>query len=143
MKKTAEKMHVPRPCTSVQLSELEETLGERLFRRSGRPNVLTDAGQVAFPCTDDTFTLDCELVNAVKQRPTAQALRLYVRVTDLFPKLVTNEIFNVVFTVAQAVDAITAERRVLHPIVVVLTKSAQRHLCYGTRRGKEMAEQRS
>ena len=37
---------------------------------------------------------ELSLVNAVKQRPTAQALRLYVGVADSFPKLVTNEILK-------------------------------------------------
>jgi LysR family transcriptional regulator, transcriptional activator of nhaA len=109
LKKAAEKLHVSQPSISGQLSELEEALGEKLFRRSGRSKVLTDAGQVAFRYADEIFTLGRELVNAVKQRPTAQALRLYVGVADSFPKLVTNEILKPVFAMSQPVHVICRE----------------------------------
>ena len=71
--------------------------------------MLTDAGQVAFRYADEIFTLGRELVNAVKQRPTAQALRLYVGVADSFPKLVTNEILKPVFAMPQPVHVICRE----------------------------------
>jgi LysR family transcriptional regulator, transcriptional activator of nhaA len=109
LKQAAEKLHVSQPSISGQLSELEEALGEKLFRRSGRSKVLTDAGQVAFRYADEIFTLGRELVNAVKQRPTAQALRLYVGVADSFPKLVTNEILKPVFAMSQPVHVICRE----------------------------------
>lgn len=109
LKQAAEKLHVSQPSISAQLSELEEVLGEKLFRRSGRSKVLTDAGQVALRYAEEIFTLGRELVNAVKQRPTAQALRLYVGVADSFPKLVTNGILKPVFTMAQPVHVICRE----------------------------------
>jgi LysR family transcriptional regulator, transcriptional activator of nhaA len=109
LKEAAEKLHVSQPSISAQLSELEEVLGENLFRRSGRTKVLTDAGQVAYRYADEIFTLGRELVNAVKQRPTALALRLYVGVADSFPKLVTNEILKPVFAMPQPVHVICRE----------------------------------
>jgi LysR family transcriptional activator of nhaA len=109
LKKAAEKLHVSQPSISEQLSELEDALGEKLFRRSGRSKVLTDAGQIAFRYADEIFTLGRELVNAVKQRPTARALRLYVGVADSFPKLVTNEILKPVFAMPQTVHVICRE----------------------------------
>jgi LysR family transcriptional activator of nhaA len=109
LKKAAEMLHVSQPSISAQLSELEEALGEKLFRRSGRTKVLTDAGQVAYRYADEIFTLGRELVNTVKQRPTAQALRLYVGVADSFPKLVTNEILKPVFAMPQPVHVICRE----------------------------------
>jgi LysR family transcriptional regulator, transcriptional activator of nhaA len=109
LKQAAEKLHVSQPSISGQLSELEEALGEKLFRRSGRSKVLTDAGQIAYRYADEIFTLGRELMNAVKQRPTAEALRLYVGVADSFPKLVTNEILKPVFAMPQAVHVICRE----------------------------------
>lgn len=109
LKQAAEKLHVSQPSISAQLSELEEALGEKLFRRSGRAKVLTDAGQIAFRYADEIFTLGRELGNALKQRPTTQALRLYVGVTDSFPKLVTNGILKPVFTLPQPVHVICRE----------------------------------
>ena len=109
LRKAAEKLHVSPPSISAQLGELEEALGEKLFRRSGRSKVLTDAGQVASRYAEEIFTLGRELVNAVKLRPTAQALRLYVGVADSFPKLVTREILKPVFAMSQPVHVICRE----------------------------------
>jgi len=109
LKQAAENLRVSQPSISAQLSELEEVLGEKLFRRRGRSKVLTDAGQVAYRYADEIFTLGRELMNAIKQRPTAQALRLYVGVADSFPKLVTNEILKPVFSMPQPVHVICRE----------------------------------
>ena len=109
LKRAAEKLHVSQPSISSQIGELEEALGEPLFRRSGRSKVLTEAGQIALGYAEDIFALGRELVNAVKQRPTARALRLYVGVADSFPKLVTNEILKPVFALPQSVHVICRE----------------------------------
>lgn len=78
----AAKLHVSQPSISEQVGELEEALGEKLFRREGRSNKLTDAGQVVFGYANEIFSLGCELMNAVKQRPGARTLRFYVGVVD-------------------------------------------------------------
>lgn len=109
LRQAAERLHVSPPSISAQLSELEAALGEPLFRRSGRTKVLTEAGQVVWRYADEIFTLGGELMNAVKQRPTAQALRLHVGVSDSIPKLVTNDLLKPVFTMAQPVRVICRE----------------------------------
>lgn len=107
--RAAAKLHVSQPSISEQIRELEAVLGEKLFRRDGRNNVLTDAGQVVFGYADEIFALGRELMNAVKQRPGAKTLRLYVGVADSFPKLVTNEILKPVFELPQRVHVICRE----------------------------------
>lgn len=108
----AEKLHVSSPSISAQIRELEEALGERLFRRSGRANVLTDAGQVALRYADEIFNLGRELAGAIKQQPTAKSLRLHVGVADSFPKLVTQQILQPVFELPQQVHVICREGKV-------------------------------
>ncbi len=112
LRRAAEKLGVSPPSVSAQIRELEESLGEKLFRRSGRANVLTDAGQVALRYADEIFSLGQELAGAVKQRPSAKALRLHVGVADSFPKLVTQQILAPVFAMAQAVHVICREGKV-------------------------------
>lgn len=107
--RAAEKLHVSQPSISEQIRELEESLGEKLFRREGRNNRLTDAGQIVFSYAEDIFALGGEMLNAVKQRPGARTLRLYVGVVDSFPKLVTNEILRPAFGLSQAVHVICRE----------------------------------
>lgn len=107
--RAAAKLHVSQPSISEQIRELENAIGEKLFRREGRSNVLTDAGQIVFGYAEEIFALGREMMNAVKQRPGARTLRLYVGVTDSFPKLVTNDILAPVFTMPQTVHVIVRE----------------------------------
>lgn len=107
--RAAAKLHVSQPSISEQIHALEEALGEKLFRREGRRNTLTDTGQMVFGYADEIFTLGRELMNSVKQRPGSRALRLYVGVVDSFPKLVTNEILAPVFAMPAAVHVICRE----------------------------------
>lgn len=107
--RAAAKLHVSQPSISEQIRELEHALGEKLFRREGRNNKLTDAGQVVFNYAEEIFTLGRELMNAVKQRPGTRTLRLNVGVADSFPKLVTNEILKPVFAMPQAVHVVCRE----------------------------------
>jgi LysR family transcriptional activator of nhaA len=109
LKKAAEKLHVSQPSISEQIKELEEALGEALFRRSGRSNVLTDAGQIALRYAEEIFSRGAELANAIKQRPGVQSLRLHVGVADAVPKLVTNEILKPVLAMPQTVHVICRE----------------------------------
>ena len=109
LKKAAEKLHVSQPSISEQIKELEEALGEALFRRSGRSNVLTDAGQIALRYAEEIFSRGAELANAIRQRPGVQSLRLHVGVADAVPKLVTNEILKPVLAMPQTVHVICRE----------------------------------
>ena len=112
LKKAAEKLHVSQPSISAQISELEEALGEPLFRRSGRSKVLTEAGHVALTYAEEIFSLGSEMVNAIKQRPGAKTLRLYVGVADSVPKLVTTEILKPVFEMPQTIHVICREGKI-------------------------------
>jgi LysR family transcriptional regulator, transcriptional activator of nhaA len=105
----AGKLHVSQPSISEQIRELESALGEKLFRRQGRNNKLTDVGQIVFGYADEIFSIGRELMNAVKQRPGPRALRLSIGVADSFPKLVTNEILKPVFTMSQPVHVVCRE----------------------------------
>ena len=56
VRRAAEELHVSQPSISAQLKLLEESLGEKLFRRSGRNLVLTEAGQVVLSYADEIFS---------------------------------------------------------------------------------------
>ncbi len=109
LKKAADRLHVSQPSISEQIKELEEALGEALFRRSGRSNVLTDAGQIVLRYAEEIFGLGAELISAVKQRPGVQSLRFYVGVADAIPKLVANDILKPVLAMTQTVHIICRE----------------------------------
>ena len=52
MRKAADELHVSQPSISAQIRLLEESFGQKLFRRGGRNLVLNEMGQVAAsaPC---------------------------------------------------------------------------------------------
>ena len=58
--RAAAKLHVSQPSISEQMRELESALGEKLFRREGRNNRLTEAGQVVFGFAEEIFALGRE-----------------------------------------------------------------------------------
>ncbi len=111
--RAAAKLHVSQPSISEQIRELESALGEKLFRRVGRNNKLTDTGQVVYEYANDIFLLGRELINAVKNGPSAKMLRLYVGVADSFPKLITNDILQPVFSMSQTVHVICREGKMV------------------------------
>ena len=92
--KAAKSLSLAQPTISAQIKTLEANLGQELFVRRGRGLVLTDAGRMVLSYCDEIFSLGRELMNAVKQRPQAGAIRFNVGVVDAVPKLVTREVLR-------------------------------------------------
>jgi LysR family transcriptional activator of nhaA len=90
--------------------------------------VLTDTGQMVFGYAEEIFTLGGELMNAVKNRPTARAQRLTVGLADSFPKLVAHDILQPLFALPEPMHVICREGKIadllaqlaLHRLDVVL-----------------------
>jgi LysR family transcriptional activator of nhaA len=79
---------------SAQLKSLEQALGEKLFRKSGRHLVLTDTGKVVFRYAEEIFSLGQELMGTLKGRPPGRMARVTVGVTDVMPKLVAYQLIE-------------------------------------------------
>src|SRR6187401_123672 len=109
VRKAAEELHVSQPSVSAQLRILEESLGQKLFRRSGRNLVLTEAGHLVLNYADEIFSTGRELMNAVKQRPGKHPIRLNIGLTDAFPKLIAFEILKAAFRSDEAVHVVCRE----------------------------------
>jgi LysR family transcriptional regulator, transcriptional activator of nhaA len=109
VRKAAEELHVSQPSISAQLRLLEDSVGQELFRRSGRNLVLTEAGHLVLSYADEIFSTGRELMNAVKHRPGIRPLRLNVGLTDAFPKLIAFQILKAVFHCTEAIHLICRE----------------------------------
>lgn len=118
--KAAAKLHVSQPTISAQIQALEGALGAKLFRHSGRNLALTETGQHVLGFAEEIFSLGQDLLNSVKQRPTARPLRLYLGVADALPKPVACRIIEPVFRLAQPVQISCWETR-LSDMLVELT----------------------
>ncbi len=88
MSKAAERLRLSQPTISAQVRLLEESLGERLFRRQGRTLVLTDVGRVVFRYADEIFGIGRELMETLRGRPAGRPFQLTLGVADAVPKLI-------------------------------------------------------
>lgn len=87
-------LNLSQPALSTQIRALEESLGERLFEKSGRNLRLTEAGRLAFRYADEIFALGQEFQQALKGRPTGRALRLVVGISNVLPKLMVHRLLR-------------------------------------------------
>jgi LysR family transcriptional regulator, transcriptional activator of nhaA len=99
------------PTISAQISRLQETLGEKLFSRSGRKLVLTEPGRVVFRFAEDIFGLGKELVDTLKDRPTGRPLRVQIGVADVVPKVIAHRLIAPALKLADQVRVICREDR--------------------------------
>lgn len=122
-------LHLAHPTLSGQIRQLEESLGEQLFDRSGRRLVLTDMGRTVFRYADEIFSLGRELMDVVKARPTGRPVRLTVGIADVVPKLVARQLLDPALHLDEPVRLVCYEDRydrllaslALHELDVILT----------------------
>jgi LysR family transcriptional activator of nhaA len=84
----AERLSLAPPTVSAQVRTLEDSLGVKLFDRSGRNLVLTESGQVAFRYADEIFAIGKEMTEVLSGKSDASPSRLMVGVADVIPKAV-------------------------------------------------------
>ena len=94
MRLAAEELGVSQPSISAQLRLLEDSLGEKLFHRTGRKLVLSEAGQVALTYADEIFSAGRELMSSIGHGGGSRALKLNVGMTDSVSKLIAYEILK-------------------------------------------------
>jgi LysR family transcriptional activator of nhaA len=97
LRRASEKLRVSQPSMSTQIKLLETSLGEALFRPSGRSLELTEFGQLIYGYAEEIFTLGSEILRTTKQAPSVRSLRLLVGIVDSFPKLMSYDILRPVF----------------------------------------------
>jgi len=107
----SKELRLAHPTISGQIHRLEAVLGTKLFARSGRNLVLTDAGRVAFRYADEIFTLGGELQDSLKGRVTGQPLRLVVGVSDVIAKSIVHRILKPAFELRDKVHITCREAR--------------------------------
>jgi LysR family transcriptional regulator, transcriptional activator of nhaA len=75
--RTAARLRVAQSALSSQIQQLEEQLGDALFRRDGRRLVLTEAGKIALAYAEEIFTAGGQLVSTLEDgRHREQVLRI-------------------------------------------------------------------
>ena len=78
--RASSELRLAQSTVSKQIHQLEETLGHRLFSKSGRRLVLTESGRVVFRYAEEIFGLGREMLNTLRDRPIGKPLRVTVGV---------------------------------------------------------------
>jgi LysR family transcriptional regulator, transcriptional activator of nhaA len=97
------------PTVSVQIRRLEEQLGEKLLRRSGRRVIPTEMGQAVFRYADDIFSLGRELLDMVRGRPSGRPMHLVVGVVDVLPKSIAHLLIEPALQLGEKVRLVCRE----------------------------------
>jgi LysR family transcriptional activator of nhaA len=92
--KGSERLLLSPQTVGAQIKQLERSLGDRLFERSGRTLALTELGRMVLRYADEIFAIGRELQDAVNGRPTGRPLRFVVGIADVVPKLVAYRLIS-------------------------------------------------
>ncbi len=129
MAKASEKLHVTPATVSIQLRELEKSLGVKLFRKAGRGLALTEMGVAVQAYANDIFATGQELLDMVHGRPIGGPMVLRVGIKDVMPKLVAYQLLEPTLRMSEDVRLLCFEGDVtkliadlaIHKLDVVLS----------------------
>jgi LysR family transcriptional activator of nhaA len=111
--RAGEQLHTTPQTLSGQIKLLEDRLGRRLFRKSGRKLELTDDGRVALGYADEIFGLGSELEAAMRERRSGgrEVLEFRVGIEDAVAKSVAYRLLEPALALPQPVRLICTEGR--------------------------------
>mgnify|MGYP000453356211 CR=1 FL=1 len=108
--RAGEQLHTTPQTLSGQIKLLEDRLGRKLFRKSGRQLELTEDGRVALGYADDIFALGAELEATMRQpRSGPRVLDFRVGVADSVAKSVAYRLLEPAMSMAEPVRLIGSE----------------------------------
>lgn len=109
--RAGEQLHTTPQTLSAQIKLLEDRLGRRLFRKSGRQLELTDDGRVALRYADEIFALGGELETALREKRGTheQQLELRVGIEDVVAKSVAYKLLEPALNIDEPLRLICVE----------------------------------
>ena len=94
VQRASEMLHVTPASVSVQVRQLENSLGLKLFAKQGRGLVLTEMGKEVLVYAEEIFSTGRELLEMVKGKPVGRPIELRVGIRDVMPKLVAYQLLQ-------------------------------------------------
>lgn len=108
--RAGEQLHTTPHTLSGQIKLLEEWLGHKLFKKTGRTLELTEDGRLALGYADQIFTLGTELETALRTSGAQrQALDFKVGVADSVSKSIAYRLLEPALSIAEPVRLICSE----------------------------------
>ena len=96
--RAAERLDMAIQTVSVQVRELEKSLGHQLIKPAGRGIALTEPGRVAFARAEAIFQIGETLQDAVRDAASHRVIRLAVGLSDGISKLAAHALLGPVLT---------------------------------------------
>lgn len=132
IQRASELLHVTPASVSVQVRQLERSLGVRLLKKQGRGLVLTEMGEQVAAYASEIFASGRELMEMVKGRPVGRPLELRVGIREVMPKLVAYRLLQPALELPQPIRLVCQEGDMaeliadlaIHKLDVVLTDTA-------------------
>jgi LysR family transcriptional activator of nhaA len=132
VQRASELLHVTPASVSVQVRQLEKSLGVRLFNKQGRGLVLTEMGKEVLQYAEEIFSTGRELMEMVKGRPVGKPMELRVGVRDVMPKLVAFQLIHPALVIEPPLRLVCREGNMadliadlaIHKLDVVLSDTA-------------------
>ncbi len=109
--RAAEQMCLTPHAISGQLTDFEQTLGVKLFRRVGRNLELTDAGRRILGYADTIFTTGDELLDELRDEAAAKRRPLRVGISDAVSKSIAYRLLEPAMSLAEPLRLICREGR--------------------------------
>lgn len=94
LSRASEELRLSPSAISGQIRVLENSLGEKLFVKSGRRLMLSETGRIVYRYADEIFRLGKELQDTLKDRPVGRPKRVTVGVADVIPKIIAQELLE-------------------------------------------------
>ena len=85
-------------------------MGERLFLRTGRRMVLTDAGQVALRYSGEIFALGQELTETLRGQPSGRPVQIRIGAPEALPKLIVHRLLEPALHLDEPIQIFCRER---------------------------------
>jgi LysR family transcriptional activator of nhaA len=107
--RASEQLHLSPQSISVQLGDLENSLGVQLFRKVGRGLELTDMGRRVFSYADEIFSIGNELLELTQHQQGRKSIPFRIGITDSVPKSVAYRVIEPVLYMDEPIRLICRE----------------------------------
>ncbi len=132
VQRASEMLHVTPATISIQIHQLERSLGVKLFEKQGRGLVLTELGVQVAEYASEIFSTGRELMQMVQGKPVGKPLELRVGIRDVMPKLVAYRLLEPAFSANEKFKVICVEGEMsrliadlsIHKLDLVLSDTA-------------------
>jgi|TARA_R110000868_G_scaffold320720_3_gene581687 LysR family transcriptional activator of nhaA len=132
VRQASEILHVTPASVSVQVKQLERSLGVRLLQKKGRGLVLTAIGKEVAEYASEIFSTGRELMEMVKGSPEGKPQVLRVGICDVMPKIVAFQLLKPALELNDSVRLVCQEGEMselvadlaIHKLDVILTDTA-------------------